>query len=150
MSIHLRQQIREAAAGLLDVSPKNWQRVFIQREALARNVMPYLLVYTTDEAALPITIHAPFLIQRSLSLVVQGNVRISNAEEIEKVFDHVALEIEQKLTLALLRAVVAKLTGLVLVNTETAIVVNENDERTHGEVTTIWQAQYHTLEGNPV
>lgn len=146
---HVRQQIREAAAGLLAAAPVNWQRVFIQREAPLRVVLPYLLVYTPSESSTPLTLHNPFLLQRDLSLIVQAHVRIANAEEVEKVFDAVSVEIEQKITLTKLKAVAAKLTGVTLINTQTDIVISESNERLYGELTMTWQAQYHTVEGNP-
>lgn len=147
---HMRQQIRESVAKILDAKPDNWQRVFKQREALARSVMPYLLVYTPNEPSQPLTLHQPFLLQRDLNLIVQGHVRLSNPEDVEELFDTLALEVEQKLTLAKLKAEVAKISGLVLLNTQSDIVINDAAERMYGELTMTWQVQYHTTEGNPV
>lgn len=148
---HHRQKLREAIAALLAADPQNWQRVFVQREPLARAAMPYLLVYTPTEAAAPLTMGQGFLQKRDLTVIVQAHVRLADPETVEQTFDTVAEEIETTLSLAGLVAdpALAKLAGFYLINTQTDIVVNENAERQYGELTTTWQAQYHTAEGNP-
>lgn len=148
--MHIRQQIRERAAALLvAVDTQTWQRVFTQREVPLRAVKPYLLVYTPTEASTPATVHQPYLLQRDATLIVQAHVRIADVESVEETFDAVAVEIEQTLTYRAMQANVAKLSGIYLINTQTDIIVNENNERQYGQLTLTYQAQYHATEGNP-
>lgn len=147
--MHVRQQIREAAAALLAEPSNRWQRVFVQREAPLRSVKPYLMVYTPSEPAAPATVHQPFLLRRDLTLIVQAHIRIADPESMEIEFDRVAAEIEQKLIFSSVQLKAPKLTGLYLTNTQSDIVINENSERQYGELSMTWQAQYYTAEGNP-
>lgn len=120
---HARQQIRGAAAALLAASPVRWQRVFTQREVPPRVIMPHLLVYSPIETSSAATMHSPMQLLRDMTLIVQAHIRLSltDDEQIERDFDDVAVEIEQKLTYAALKAATQKVSKLILQSTQSDI-----------------------------
>ena len=73
---HARQQIREAAATVLRVSPTAWGQVFETRIPTARAIMPYLMLFADGETIAPGSVNLSDVHQREISLVVAGRLRL--------------------------------------------------------------------------
>jgi hypothetical protein len=146
---HVRQQVREAAHTLLNTSPTNWQRVFKTSIPPARDVAPYLLVYTDIETSSALDIHIGHLQLRDITLSVRARLRVVDGETLENTMDTVAAEIETKLNQAALKAALSnKLKAFELLSTSNDIIFDEN-ERTYAEVALDWRVQVMTTEGVP-
>ena len=97
---HARQQVREAVATLLKVSPVTWGLVFETRIPPSRAVMPYLLVFSDGEAVDSLTVNMAGIYFRDLSLAVAGRLRLpgnNDTETIEDRMDALAAEVESRL-----------------------------------------------------
>jgi len=149
---HARQQIMDAAATLLRVSPAAWGQVFESRIPATRAVMPYLMIFSDGEAAEKISADAPAVYSRTANLVIAGRLRLpgnNDRETVEVRMDALAAEVETKLTFAALQAALPQLHALALVSTEQAVVVTEDDVPQYAEVTLTCVAVYATQEGSP-
>lgn len=91
---HARQQIREAAAGIVTGLTTTGSNVYQSRAyALGTSELPCLLVYTnTEEVVGPQTIGSPRRIERDLELVIQGIHR--NETGLDDRLDTIASEVE--------------------------------------------------------
>ena len=152
MSNHARQQIREAVATLLRVTPSTWGAVFETRLPTSRAVMPYLMVFSDGDAVDSISVNSAGVYFRNLSLVVAGRLRLpgnNDTETVEDRMDALAAEVETKLTFAALLATLTQIKGLSLVSTEMVVVTDEQDAPQYAEVTLAFVARYATAEGAP-
>jgi hypothetical protein len=96
MANHLRQQIREAAAALLTGLTTTGPRVYPSRVyPLAEGQLPALRIYATEESAAMLTIHAPKLLERRLTLVVECCAKAG--ADLDDVLDTMAKEVETAL-----------------------------------------------------
>ena len=151
MSNHARQQIREAVATLLKVSPVTWGPVFETRIPSARAVLPYLMVFSDGEAVDSISATSAIYL-RDLNLVVAGRLRLpgnNDTETVEDKMDALAAEVETKLGFSSLQATIAQLKSIRLTSTEMSVIVNEDDAPQYAEVTLNFVAQYATAESAP-
>jgi hypothetical protein len=149
---HARQQIREAAATLLKVSPSTWGQVFETRIPSSRAVMPYLMIFSDGEVIDPSTVNLPDAYQRDLNLVVAGRLRLpgnNDTETVEDRMDALAVEVETKLKFSALLLTLTQIKSLRLVTTEMVVVTDEQDAPQYAEVTLSFVAQYFTAEGAP-
>ena len=152
MSNHARQQIREAVATLLKVSPATWGPVFETRIPSSRAVLPYLMVFSDGESADQISVNSPCVYLRDLNLVVAGRLRLpgnNDTETIEDRMDALAAEVETKLGFSSLLTTLSQLKSIRLTSTEMNVIVNEDDAPQYAEVTLAFVAQYATTEAAP-
>lgn len=92
---HVRQQIREAAADVLDGLATTGANVLIGRtRPLTTDHPPTLLIFTPQETARALTLARPSTMQRSVTLSVQGQVAHAEAEDCENLLDTIAAEVE--------------------------------------------------------
>ena len=93
MADHVRQQIREAVATLVTGLTTTASRVYQSRVyPLADGNLPGLLIYTTEETSEPVTMGSTRLLDRSLTLTIEGYCEgISN---IDDTCDTIAKEVE--------------------------------------------------------
>lgn len=154
---HARQTIREAVATVLAATPTNWGKVFETRLVPNRQVMPFLIVYASDETSAAMMIHPSNIYDRVLTVNVVAMLKMpgtgdgsSMTETVEDRMDVVAAEIETKLTTTALGAIVSKAKTLELKSTAMEVVVNETDGSiSHAELTQTWAITYNTVEGAP-
>lgn len=149
---HARQQIREAAATALRVTPSTWGQVFETRIPSSRAVMPYLMTFAPDDAPDAATIDQPGIYLRDATLIVAGRLRLpgnNDTETIEDRMDALAAEVETKLTFAALIAALPLVKSLRLGPTEAVVVTDEQDAPQYAEVTLQFTARYATAEGAP-
>ena len=151
---HARQAIREGAANLLKTSPANWGQVYETRIVKKRPTKDFLIVFSDGDASEKDSIHEIGDYERRCTLVVVGHLRMpgnTDTETIEDRMDAVAAEIETRLTFSTLQAVsgLSKLGSLDLTSTEMNVVVDEQDQPDHAEVTLLFVAGYTTAEGSP-
>lgn len=149
---HARQQVREAAATLLKVSPTTWGQVFETRIPSTRAVLPYLLIFSDGETSEAISPNSAGIYLRDLTLLVAGRLRLpgnNDTETVEDRMDALADEVETKLSFAALLAAVPQIKGLRLTGTEMIVVTNEQDAPQYAEVTLSFVARYATAEGTP-
>lgn len=94
MANHVRKQLRDAVVtavtGLATTGTHvhGW-RVYALQEA---DELPALSVYVTDEEASRITIHAPAVVERRVTVHVQGVAKASSS--VEDTLDTIAKEVE--------------------------------------------------------
>lgn len=149
---HARQQIREAAATLLKVTPVTWGPVFETRIPSSRAVLPYLLIFSDGEAVDASSVNYGGVYLRDLNLVVVGRLRLpgnNDTETVEDRMDALAAEVETKLSFATLLATITQLKGLRLTSTEMVVITDEQAAPQYAEVTLSFVARYATAEGAP-
>ena len=148
---HVRKQIRDAVKTLLDVSMSEYRHVFNSRLPRARDVLPYVLVYTPSETSTQLTIHPPAIIQRDINLVTQLFVRLTNDTEThEETMDAAAAEVETKLTGAIVSTALSEKVKLfTLQATDSEIITEDENSRTYATITLQWLVQVNTVEGSP-
>ena len=155
---HARQTIREAIGTILAVAtPTNWAKVYETRVTTSRQIWPLLMVFATDETAERMGIGSTGIYDKSVNISIVGMLKMpgtgdgtSMAETVEDRMDAMAAEIETKLTITTLTAIVAKAKTLALQSTGMDVVTNEADGSiSHAELTQVWQVTYDTAEGAP-
>lgn len=154
---HARQTIREAIATVLSTAPTNWVKVFETRIVTSRQVMPFLIVYASDEACTSMLMHPASIYDRTITIQITAMLKMPGTgdgtgmtETVEDRMDVVAAEIETKLTRTSLTAIVPKVKTLELQSTAMEVVVNEADGNiSHAELTQTWVVTYDTAEGAP-
>lgn len=149
---HARQQIREAAATALRVTPATWGQVFETRIPSTRAVMPYLMLFSDGEAVDASSVNLPGAYLRELALVVAGRLRLpgnNDTETVEDRMDALAAEVETKLTFSALLATLIQIKSLRLTSTEMVVVTDEQDAPQFAEVTLQFMARYFTAEALP-
>lgn len=146
---HARQTIREAIATLLRNTPTNWGSVLETRLQSTRQEWPYVMVFADSETSNAMTVHAPTVYSRSLTIFVVGMLRLpgtGDVQTVEDLMDDLAVEVETKLTSTTLRAIVSKVEAVELVATKMDVIL-EVDGIDHAEVHMTWRVQYATAEG---
>ncbi len=154
---HARQTLREAVATLLRATPVAWGSVLETRVATTRQLWPFLMVFASEETAVRELIHLTGIYDRSVTLNVVGMLKmpgtgdgIANVETVEDRMDAMAAEIETKLTLSALQAVVPKAQTIALQSTSMEVVTDEaSGSISHAELTQTWVVTYETAEGAP-
>lgn len=149
---HVRKQIRDTFAGLLD-GGTNWNYVYEQRVELKRGNYPYLLVYVDSETSDPETLNSPFQLYRDMNLVVRGFVKSQDEEYLEDKMDLIASEIEtaitkQALNAALITATYRPVVSVYLSGTDTEFEYNTDDIE-HAVISMGFVIRYQTVEGSP-
>ena len=150
---HARQQIREQIATLLKVSPVSYKAVFETRIPPSRAVMPFLLVFASDESSTQMLIHPTGMYDRSVNINVVGALKMpgtgngtSNTQTVEDLMDAMSVEIETKLK----ASVVTKAKTIALQSTSMEVIISEADGTvSHAELTQTWVCTYDTVEGLP-
>lgn len=149
---HARQQIREAVATLLRVTPTTWGTVFETRIPTSRAVLPYLMVFSDGESSEDSDVNYSSIYQRDLNIVVSGRIRLpgnNDTETVEDRMDALASEVETKLTFATMLATLTQLKSLRLTSTEMVVVIDDQESPQYAEVTLNYVLQYFTAEGTP-
>jgi hypothetical protein len=96
MASHVRRQLIEAVAAALDGLDTTGAHVFQARlYPLQDEELPGLRIYAESEEAVPVTIHGPALIERTVEVRVEGVAKVD--EHIEDRIDQIALEVESAL-----------------------------------------------------
>ena len=152
MSNHARQQIREAVATLLKVSPVTWGPVFETRVPSSRAILPYLLVFSDGESVDSISVNSPGICLRDLNIVVAGRLKLpgnNDTETVEDRMDALASEVETKLAFSALLATLTQLKSFRLASTEMVVVIDDQDSPQYAEVTLAFVARYATAEAAP-
>lgn len=146
---HVRQTVREAFAALLDASAANlWTTVLETRIKPARDIMPFLMVYTESETTDAILIHGPTQYDRSIQITTKAYINISDDEQVENRMDAIAAEIEMLITQATMNTQLSnKCKSIALTSTDLSIETDEN-ERTAAIVTLDWLVRVFTVEGD--
>jgi len=151
---HCRKQARDAVASLLNASPKRWRKAFATRFPPQRDIGDYLLVFVGDDSIDPLDIHPGHSQWRTLRITVIGRTRPfggnENGEKLENALDGMAVEIEETLTSATLRAELApsKSAHLKLVSISTDMEEDEQDRR-FAELQMQYDLRIMTVEGAP-
>src|SRR3990167_8668209 len=146
---HVRQQIREAVATLLKVSPSTWGPVFETRIPTSRAVMPFLMVFADGESVDSISVNSPGVYFRDLNIVVAGRLKLpgnNDTETVEDRMDALASEVETKLSFSALLSTMTQLKGIRLASTEMVVVIDDQDSPQYAEVTLAFVARYVTAE----
>lgn len=93
MAYHLRRQIREAATALLTGLSTTGGHVYASRiHPLNDAELPALRIYATEEPSEPTGIHAPKLLERRLTLVIEACAKA--AADLDDTLDLIAQEVE--------------------------------------------------------
>lgn len=96
MAAHVRQQIREAAAALLTGLATTGAHVFQSRVYPLQDAdLPALRIYATEEVSDPVGIHAPKLLERRLTLVIEACAKAG--ADLDDTLDTIAREVEAAL-----------------------------------------------------
>lgn len=150
---HARQQIREQIATVLKVTPVSYKAVFETRIAPSRAVMPFLLVFASNESSEQMLIHPTGMYDRSVTINIVGALKMpgtgngtSHTQTVEDLMDAMSAEIETKLK----ASVITKAKTLSLSGTSMEVILNDQDGTvSHAELTQTWIATYDTVEGLP-
>ena len=144
---HIRQQIREGVAGLLDGNSK-WNYVYEQRTADSKANYPYLIVYVDSESSDPETMNTPFNLYRDMNLVIRGYYRTQDNEAIEDKLDDIAVAVETAVTKATLNAALARpVVSVYLAGTD--FELEQDTDIDHAIISLGFVIRYQTEEGNP-
>lgn len=149
---HCRQQAREAIATLLNVSPARWTRAYETRIPSSRQVWPYLMVYAVGDTANKETIGVTGIYSRDVTLNVVGMLRLpgsGDTQTIEDKMDALASAVETKLTYSALTTALSGVETISLESTSLDVVVTEEGEIDHAEVTMLYRVTYSHNEGSP-
>lgn len=149
---HVQKQIRDAAITLLNAAAGDttWRRAYGMSQTLARDLLPYVLVYFADEVIEPDDVHGQELVRESL-LTVRARVRIlGDGELLEDSMDAVAAAVESALTRSALNALLSnKLYLFTLTATVRDSEAEDENERSFAEVVLDYRVQYATADGQP-
>jgi hypothetical protein len=147
MANHVRQQIREAAAGLLNGLATTGSNVFQSRVyALADDELPGLVVITNREAVSTIDGGINPALMRSLELVVIAKAKLTT--NLDDKLDTIIKEVEA----ALNSSVTANTLGGLVKGIDLAsidIEMNGDNEKPVGQATMTFNAAYYTQASAP-
>lgn len=147
---HARQQVREAAAAVLNGSVAGlWNHVFETRIKPSRDIYPFLLVYVDSEVSDIGDIHPLPFIDRDMILAVRCYLKITDDEAIEDQADAVAQEIEQILTSTALNSQLAGKLKLLSLQASGMDIDTDDNERTSALLSLDWRVRVFTIEGQP-
>jgi hypothetical protein len=140
---HLRQQIRAAAVSALTGLASTGARVYAGRSRpLAKNHEPTLLVYTQQELSARSFNGNPPVLERVMSLVIEG--RVSTAGEPDDALDQIAKDIEAAMWTHRRFGGIAIDTRLA----DTIIATEAEGERQSGSIRLTYEVRYQSLEGS--
>jgi hypothetical protein len=141
---HARDKIRDAVAVAVTGLTTTRNRVFTSRiHPVNDNELPCLLVFTRSESSSPQTLKPPRLIERNLSVMIEGYVKI--IEGYDQKLDKIAVEVEQAIYNS--TSLAAQLRDIFL--TETEIKITGDAEKPVAVVSMTFNARYHTAENDP-
>jgi hypothetical protein len=150
---HTRQQVREAITTLLNASTHSkWTRAYETRIPSTRQNWPYLMVFCPSDTSIKETIHPTSIYSRDTTVNVIGMLRLpgsGDTQTIEDKMDAMAADIETRLTYAALNAALPKVQNLSLDSSSFDVVVTEEGEISHAELTMVWRVGYSHDEGAP-
>lgn len=141
---HIREQIRTAIVDALTGLPLTGARVYAaRRRPKAESDLPFLVVFTAEEASQPLTTAAPRRLSRQMTLHVVAYARAS--DDFDAALDALAAEIEPALAADPHLAGLAK--DITLTRTEFA---HEADAAVPvGAMRLTYLVTTHTREGAP-
>jgi len=144
MANHIRQQIREAIATAVTGLATTGARVYQSRVyPLETANLPALLVYSDSDTSEPMTIHAPRVLQRSLSVRV---VAIAKAvADVDDTLDKICKEVETALANPVSGLTMAKTVTL----TGTQLEMVGTAEQPAGAANMQYQIDYFNAENAP-
>lgn len=141
---HVRQQIREAAATLLDGLATTGGRVYQSRvHPLADANLPCLLVNTDSEDIEALTVHAPVMLERTLDLSVRCVAKV--AARLDDTLDTMLKEVETVLGASGVMSTLAKS----IMPTGIRIEMDDGKESPVGVATLNYRISYFTASNAP-
>lgn len=148
--MHVRQQLREAMATVLDGSVAGlWNYVFETRVKPSRDIYNFLLIYWDTETVSIEGIHPTRLEQREVSINIDAYLKPTDDEKVEDDADAIATELETLLTFTALNAALGnKLKDIQLVASSLSLQTDEND-RTAMVLSLEWLIRIFTIQGQP-
>jgi hypothetical protein len=142
--MHARARIRQAVAAALTGLDTTQDRVFAGRvRPLGKDSGPALFVYSLEEDASIGAGAAKGVLDRALTLVVEGRVSSGGAADPEDMLDSIALEVET----ALAELLADEIVDLTLARTQMQIVAE--GESIVGAVQLQYRALYRTPANHP-
>lgn len=147
---HAREKIRDAVAAAVTGLTTTKNRVFTSRvHAVNDNEMPCLLVFTRSESSAPITMSPPRRIERQLTVMVEGYVKMLAGydEKLDKIAVEVESAIYKSKCLNKTTSLAAAVRDIFL--TETEIKITGDAEKPVAVVSMTFSARYHTGEDDP-
>jgi hypothetical protein len=145
VAAHLRKQIREAIATKVTGLTTTGARVFQSRVyPLEETDYPALRIYTPSEQSARTTVHAPALMQRTLTLRVEGVCRA--VADVDDTLDLIAKEVETALAMPC-SALAGIASYLTLVATDTQI--DPEGHQPTGSIALTYEVLYHSFENTP-
>lgn len=140
---HLRKQIREAIAtavtGLTTTSTRVYQsRVY----AIDSANLPCLAVYTNEEQSQIDSLGVTRLLQRVLSITIEGRCRATS--DVDDTLDAITKEVEVALGTSTLSNLVKD-----LFLASSTFEISRDAEQPTGLVRMVWMAMYSTPENDP-
>ncbi len=141
---HAREQIRDAIASELIGLTTTRKNVFTSRvHPITDNELPCLLVFTRAEASTLITMGQPRRIERDLTVMIVGCVKMNTAYDDK--LDKIAVEVEQ----AIYNSASLKATLHDIFLSDTEIELTGEAEKPVAMISMSYVAKYHTLENTP-
>lgn len=97
MPNHLHRQIREAVKAQLTGLTTTATRVYPNRlQPLGDGNLPGLRIFMDDEEATALTMHSPYMQERTLTLIVECCAKVSDA--LDNTLDQISKEVENALS----------------------------------------------------
>lgn len=141
---HARQQLREAVLAAVTNLPTTKRNAFASRvHPISDGELPCVIVFTRNESSEPMTIGLPRRFKHSLTVVVEGYVKM--VDGYDNKLDKIALEVEEALYNNPSLQVLVKDIFL----SETEIKITGEAEKPVALVSMSFSAEYHTLEDDP-
>lgn len=145
MANHVRRQLREAIASAVTGLTTTGARVFQSRVYPLQPAtdLPGLRIFTTDEQAVPDTIHAPALIDRTVQVRIEGVAQANS--DLDDTLDLIAKEVE----IALASGVTISGKGIPLTYLGCEITLNGEGEKPTGSIALSYEARLFNLANAP-
>ena len=142
MANHVRQQIREYFATNLNNLTTTGTRVHESR-VYPLDTLPALVIYTKSETSEPLVIHTDRVMQRDLSVIVEGYAK--GTSNFDDTIDTICKEVEEAIAADTTLGGLAKDTFL----ESTEIEFNAEGEQPMGFVSLTFLTKYYVQETNP-
>lgn len=143
--MHVRQQLREAIATRLTGLTTTEDRVFQSRVyAVQDRELPCLLVFTRSESIGEVTVHAPKIISRTLTLEIVAVAKAN--DDLDDALDSICEEVEVALANQL-AAIEGLAESIGLISTEYEL--SGAGEKPTGTATLLYEINYFTAENAP-
>jgi len=146
---HAKQQVRSAAATLLDAATPDLGIIWQHRDPPDRGIGNYVLVYVDSEDIEAMGIEPDHLQARNMFLAVRGRLRDWQGQANEDRAHAFAEQVEKTLTQAALNAALSNKLKILQLESTSVQEIEEENERTFLEVALDFRVQVHTLQSSP-